>query len=361
MASRGDALTPYLLAALERRYGAIEVVDAELTVWQRYLTAAVTYRPNRSRWIERFYKSEFAVELRSRNAARGIRKLAARPDAVVQVHALFSVPHAPSVIYIDCTHAQSAAQWPPWNPLTGRALASWFRRERATYSAARHLFTFSEATRQSLINDYDVDPARVTVAGAGVNFTNLPFLPESDDPRESDSSTILFIGNDFVRKGGPALLEAFAIVRQAIPEARLQLVGAEVAADSQPGVEVLGRIDDRHRIQELYAGATVFAMPSIFEPFGLVAVEAMSFGIPVVTTRQMATPEIIQDGVTGLLVEPGDVQGLAAALIEMLRNPDAAARLGAAGRRDVMSRFTWDAVVDRMAPVLNRLQTSADR
>ncbi|MDP9027674.1 MAG: glycosyltransferase family 4 protein [Actinomycetota bacterium] len=362
LASRGDALTPYLREALDRRFPFVASIDPELSPAQRYQVAALTFRPSRSRWVERFYKSTYASRLRSANAARALRSLPQKPAVVLQIHALFGLSHAPSVLYIDCTHAQSAALWPAWNPLRGWVLREWYRRERETYHAAEHLFAFSEAARASLVRDYGIDPARVTVTGAGANFSRLPEL-RADGPRRTTRATpptVLFIGNDFVRKGGLVLLEAFQKVREVIPDARLQLIGVDPAVTAQAGVDVLGRVHDRRRIAALYAEASVFVVPSLFDPYPLVALEAMAFGLPVIATEQMGTPEMISDGVTGRLVEPGSVDALADALLELLQDPAAAACLGAAARRDIESRFTWDAVVDRMAPVLERLSSRSN-
>ena len=361
LVSRGDALTPYFFAALARRFPITATIDPELSRPQRYLVAALTLRLTRSRWMERFYKSNLATRLRSANARREVRSLHSSPNVAVQVHALFQLSGLPSVLYVDCTHAQSAALWPAWNPLRGRSLEGWYRNEREIYRAAEHLFAFSEATKGSLVGDYGLAPEKVTVTGAGVNFLQLPELPTRRDPRSSAHPTILFIGNDFVRKGGEVLLEAFANVRRLIPGARLQLVGLDPGIRARPGVEVLGSIRDRERVAELYRAAAVFVVPSFFDPFPLVALEAMAFGLPVIASRQMGTPEMIVDGVTGKLVEPGDVVGLTNVLLEVLRDPDSADLLGAAARRDVQNRFTWDAVVDRMAPVLEKLSARVDR
>jgi starch synthase len=360
LVSRGDALTPYLLAALARRFPVSATIDPELSAPQRYLVAALTFRLTRSKWVERFYKSNLATRLRSANARRQVALLRSQPAVAVQVHALFQLSGLPSVLYIDCTHAQSAALWPAWNPLRGRSLEGWYRNEREIYRAAEHLFAFSEATKASLVSDYGLPPEKVTVTGAGVNFLQLPEVPTRTHPRSSHP-TILFVGNDFVRKGGVVLLEAFANVRRLIPDARLQLVGLDPDIRAQPGVEVLGSIRDRERVAELYRSAAVFVVPSFFDPFPLVALEAMAFGLPVIASRQMGTPEMIVDGVTGKLVEPGDVVALTDALLEVLRDSDSADQLGAAARLDVLNRLTWDAVVDRMAPVLEKLSARVDR
>jgi len=222
---------------------------------------------------------------------------------------------------------------------------------------AKLLFAFSEATRRSLIEDYGIAPEKVTVVGAGANLQQLPPVR----PLPGGAPTVLFIGNDFVRKGGEVLLQAFELVRRSVPDARLVLVGTRPSVAPQPGVEVLGRVHDRARIAELYRGAAVFCVPSFFDPFPLVLLEAMAFGVPVVTTRQTGTPEMVTDGDTGLLVARGDADALAAALVESLTDPDAAAVRAAAARRDVELRFTWDAVVDRMTPALEALSSGRSR
>lgn len=360
LASRGDALTGYLLEAMRRRFGVVERIDPELSTAQRYQVAALTFRASRARWVERFYKSGHAHRLRSANAARQLTDLSVRPDAVLQVHALFEPPSAPTALYIDCTHRQSAELWPAWNPLRGDELALWYRREHRTYAAAQHLFAFSRPTRDSLVHDYGIAPEKVTVTGAGANLARLPDLRADPSMREDRPPTILFVGNDFVRKGGAVLLDAFRAIRTAVPEARLQIAGTRPPVRSAQGVEVLGRIRDRAALADLYASASVFVLPSYFDPYPLVLLEAMAFGLPVVTTEQTGTPEMIDGGRTGVLVQPGRADELAEAVLGVLRDPDSAARLGAAARRAVEQRFTWDGVVDRMTPALKAM-TSAWR
>lgn len=354
VASRGDALTPYLTEALARRYAVEGLLEPELSSWQRYLVAATTFRPSREQWIERFYKSEIGYLLRSRNARGQEIALRASDVAFFQIHGLFGLPGARTTLYIDCTHRQSADQWPAWNPLGRRALARWYGREGSAYHLAAHLFAFSEPTRRSLVDDYGVSPDRVTVVGAGVNFRDLPELAEP-----TSEPVVLFVGNDFARKGGRVLLEAFDLVRRRVPNARLLLVGATPAVAPQRGVEVLGRVHDRQRIAALYTEARVFCLPALFDPYPLVLLEAMSHGLPVVASTSCGIPEIVADGQTGHLVDSKDPRALAEVLVHLLDDPAAASRLGAAGRARVEQHFLWDDVVSRMAPVLDELTATS--
>ncbi len=348
LASRGDALTPYLRSALARRYPDLGQLDPELNRVQRYALAAATFRPTRTAWAEQFYKSNLGYAMRTSNARRR-RDSAGEP--VLQVHALFDVPGASTLLYVDCTHRQSVEQWPAWNPLRGAALRRWYARETDAYLAARHVFAFSRETQRSLVADYGVPADRVSVVGAGINVHALP------EPSTGPASppTILFVGNDFERKGGPALLEAFTLVRQAVPDSRLVLVGTTPPVAPSPGVEVLGRVRDRGRVLALYRDASVFCLPSVFDPFPLVLLEAMAHALPVVATTTCGVPDILTHGEDGLLVPMQDPSALAATVIGVLQDRQAAAALGEAARRRVLGAFTWDHVVARMAPVVDRV------
>lgn len=356
LAHRGDTLVPYLAAALAERYDSVGEAYSELTRAERLLVAAGTVRPVRRRWAERFFKSNLAVALRSRRAARHVSILGRPFDAIVQVHALFELTDPRTFMYVDCTHQQSIRHWPDWNPLRGKALRTWLTRERRQYHAASHVFAFSAEVGDSLVHDYDLPPGRVSVVGAGVNFTNLPTDAQLAHlaARRPASQSILFVGNDFERKGGPELLEAFRLVRERVPEALLHIVGTPHPIASQPGVEVLGRVEGRAAMSRLYRDAAVFCLPSFFDPYPLVVLEAMAHGLPVVAAPTCGVPEMVLDDGTGLLVEhgPDGVARLADALVRVLVNPSYAAQLGAAGRRRVEERFLWQHVVDRMAPAL---------
>ncbi len=358
LAHRGDALVPYLAAALAERYDSVGEAHSELTRAERLLVAAGTVRPVRRLWAERFFKSNLAVALRSRRAARHVSTIGRPFDAIVQVHALFELTDPRTIIYVDCTHQQSIRHWPDWNPLRGRALRTWLTRERRQYQMASHVFAFSSEARHSLVHDYDLPPERVSVVGAGVNFTHLPADAHLARlaKRRTASQTILFVGNDFERKGGPELLEAFRLVRERVPEARLHIVGTPYPIAPQPGVEVLGRVEGRAAMSQLYRDAAVFCLPSFFDPYPLVVLEAMAHGLPVVAAPTCGVPEMVIDNGTGLLVEhgPDGIARLAAALVRVIGNPSYAARLGAAGRRRIEERFLWEHVVDRMAPTLAR-------
>ena len=356
-AASGDPYNPHsvsgvprhLFDALERRYQMVGRVNAALVPWQHYSVAVATFHPSRPHWRERFWKNELAFQFQSRNGRASLAQIRAPYDVVFQIHALFRTTAVPSIVYVDNTHRQTLAGWPTWNPLRGRALARWLAEEQAIYERAAHLFTMGEPAAESLRADYGIPAERVTNVGGGANFATLSNL--TDAVREPN---ILFVGKDWRRKGGEVLIAAFRRVRERFPEARLQVVGT-TEAPSGPGIEVLGRVADRNTLAELYARASIFCLPSHFDPFPLVLMEAMASGLPCVASAVCGIPEIVADGETGVLVPPGDAESLADALLRLLRQPAAARAMGVAGRARIEQHLSWERVIDRMAPVLDGL------
>jgi glycosyltransferase involved in cell wall biosynthesis len=228
-------------------------------------------------------------------------------------------------------------------------------REAQVYRGAAAIFTISEELRRSFIDDFGVDASRVRTVHAGPNFDVRSMVTNQTTRAKAAGAppTVLFVGRQFERKGGDVLLSAFATVRERIPLARLLVVGPSHLTDVPPGVECLGFLDkdderDRDRLLSAYACADVFCLPTRFEPFGIVFLEAMYFGLPCVGTNAWAVPEMITDGVTGFLVPIDDPRELADRLTRLLLDDRLARGMGSAGRERAASYFSWSAVVDRM-------------
>jgi starch synthase len=132
------------------------------------------------------------------------------------------------------------------------------------------------------------------------------------------------------------------------PELQARLAAAVVGRPRIRWINAMLPVDE---VVQLYSHAAVFVCPSIYEPFGLINLEAMACSTPVVASRVGGIPEVVVDGETGLLVEPGDPAALAAALRRVLDDPARAARMGEAGRRRVEAHFSWDRIADRTLEV----------
>ncbi|HEX8756911.1 MAG TPA: glycosyltransferase family 4 protein [Steroidobacteraceae bacterium] len=214
------------------------------------------------------------------------------------------------------------------------------------------------------------------------NGVDERFLQIAADP--AASRTVLFVGRVCPEKGVHVLLSAMSEVLRSQPHASLSVVGpldlspkefvdphgrdpifnglsryyASPAAYHELICRQLGGLGGRGflhgrvancEIRSHYARAGIFVFPSLWqEPFGIPVIEAMAAGLPVVATRGGALPEVVVDGETGILVERGDSEALAAAIGKLLSDPHLRRRMGHAGRKRVQQLFTWDRSVARL-------------
>jgi phosphatidylinositol alpha-1,6-mannosyltransferase len=210
----------------------------------------------------------------------------------------------------------------------------------------------------------------------GVAEEKLAPVPEPIDLAEWDrrfaaaarrpfrDPVILCVARMYPRKRIADLIEASVLLRSEVPEARVRIVGkgpeweAVTALHARLGVgetvALLGNVS-REQLADEYVNATIFCLPSVQEGFGIVFLEAMAAGLPVVACRAAAVPEVVEDGATGVLVPPRDPAALAAALIELLASQERRRVLGEAGRRRV-TLFTPDRVATRFLEAVRLIQ-----
>jgi glycosyltransferase involved in cell wall biosynthesis len=336
----------HLLDALDRTFQVVDRLDFGMHGVQRAAVAAATFRPSRPSWTARFHTSRLSHRVLSANLRRRAAGHAGGFDLALQVHGWVSGQPRPYAIYVDQTRLMAERGWPEWMPFSTREREELLALERSMYAEAAHLLVMGEPARESLVADYDVPEARISVVGGG-----LPYDEPPNQEQLTSEPSILFVGRDFERKGGRVLLEAFEEVRTRVPRATLGIVGA--ARDfGAPGVTGYGKVRDRDQLAQLYRGARAFCLPSLYEPYGLVLIEAMAHGIPCVGSSVQSIPEILDDGRAGLLVPPGDPDALAQALTRLLTDDALAGSLAARGPRQVTERLTWDHVAARIAAAL---------
>jgi glycosyltransferase involved in cell wall biosynthesis len=161
--------------------------------------------------------------------------------------------------------------------------------------------------------------------------------PAHSLPRESDGTCrFTLVGHQFWRKGGTALLSAFGRLHRLYPEARLTIVSSvkpEELGVELNGIELIDSLPRETIYSSIYPNTDVFMLPSLAEGYGMAAVEAMSFGLPVIASNQGALPELVKEGETGLLARPGDADELFEAMSALMANAPLRRRLGMAGRR----------------------------
>lgn len=316
---------------------------------------ALSVHPRRQTWVERYEYSPLRRAVRNRLATRAVSRTAHEPYETLQIGAWYELsPRLRQAPRLRCSfHDNNLVLYAREGDFVADPGAPHIRREmaveRGIYDRLDLIFVMSEWLRRSFLSDQGQDPEKVLTVGSGVNSKRLP----RELPRRSfDVPRLLFVGLDFERKGGPAVLDAFARLRAAHPDAELTIVGPEPRG-RHPGVTWAGRIDRSTEsgdaeMDRLHREATGFVMPSRSDPMPNAFLEAMAYGLPCVGSRCGGIPEMVVDGETGRIVEIGDVEALSGALALLAGDPEQARRLGEAGRTRVLERFTWERVTARM-------------
>ena len=243
----------------------------------------------------------------------------------------------PHFIYTDHTHLANLQ----YSPAIRVHLysAEWIACEKSIYEQADRVFTRSSNISHSLTDQYGIPESKVRCIYAGAN---TPFA--ALDPQEKDyrARSILFVGLDWERKGGPQLVEAFRQLRVDFPDAVLTIVGSSVSVDI-PGITVVGRVAV-DALDAYYQAATIFCMPSRNEPFGVVFVEAMAHALPIVAARIGALPDMVEDDHNGYLVPVDDGEALKLALEKLLKSEERRAQFGRQSWQLAQERYNWKAV-----------------
>jgi len=254
-----------------------------------------------------------------------------------------------------------------WN--TYRQRVKMIRRRLGTFLALRlgadGYIAVSRFLADALASRYLVPRDRIEVIYNGVDLKR--FSPEVDGApiREKygliGKKVVLYLGRLTRYKGAHFLISAAPKVLSQFPNAHfliagslrndvLDLPGMAKRLGIEKHVTFTGFVPDED-IPRFYRAADVFCYPSLWEGFGLTPAEAMASGVPVVGFHTTAVPEVVMDGKTGLLVRPGDVAGLAAALTELLGDDERRLAMGKAGRVHVEENFRWDLAAERTEAV----------
>lgn len=288
---------------------------------------------------------------------------------------LEGVPHVLS--------AHSLEPMRPWKAEQlggGYRLSSWV--ERTAYEGAAAVIAVSAGMREDILRSYPgVDPAKVLVVHNGIDAELWRPNDAPDVVRrhgiDPDRPAVVFVGRITRQKGLPYLLRAAA---QLPPEVQLVLLAGapdtpEIKAEveglvedlraERDGVVWISEMLPRDDVTAVLSASSVFVCPSVYEPLGIVNLEAMACELPVVATATGGIPEVVVDGETGWLVPIEQVQDgtgtpvdedrfvadLAAALTDAVSDLDRAARFGAAGRRRAVESFSWGTIAERTLEV----------
>lgn len=314
---------------------------------------ARTVDPKKSLGLGDMHKRKAAFFRKSRQTEEKIRCLSPQPDFVLHLFGMYAPflheSRIPFAMTLDYTMALAVRQWPAWAPFLGSdARDAWLNMEKDAYRRAAHLFPWSEMTKRSLMQDYDVPKTKITVIGSSGQFRK-PY----DGPKSFGTRRIIFNGAEWERKGGDILLAAFQRLRQTLPDATLVIVGTQTPV-SAPGVLCPGYISSPDEMQNLFLGADLLAAPARCEPYGGFLVEGMNYGVPCVVTNSGGMPEIVDHEVNGLVVNTHDPGDLADALLLLMTDPARLEQFSRNAREKVRAELNWDCVAGKIFDALHR-------
>ncbi len=270
---------------------------------------------------------------------------------------LYNVP------YVATSHSLEPLR--PWKVdqlAEGYYVSSWI--EKVGLENADRVVAVSRMMKEDILNNFSVDPDRIAVIHNGIDLKTWKRRPLSRELRERygiAEDYVLFVGRPTAQKGMEYLIDAADdIPVQVVFEA----VGADTRDYENRMIEkVKGKknivwihenLGDEKNI-ELYSSARVFICPSVYEPFGIINLEAMACETPVVASAVGGIKEVVVPEETGLLVEPGQPDQIAAAVNGLLLNPEKAAAMGKNGRRRVEDYFSWESIAEKTRKMYEEL------
>jgi glycosyltransferase involved in cell wall biosynthesis len=240
------------------------------------------------------------------------------------------------------------------------------RSRRFALRFATGVLPVSVSTAQNVMTIQGVSPTRVHVVPNALDpdFEARAARGASSAEESANSRTILTVARLSTggRKGVDTIINVLANVAAEIPDAKYVVIGdgddrqrlVHLAETTAPGRVLFVGALHHDALADRYRSCDVFAMPSVGEAFGIVYLEAMAFAKPVIAANSGGAPEVVTDGETGILVDPGDRAALTQALVRLLRDERLRDRMGAAGRERVLRYFTFDGFVRQLESILIR-------
>jgi glycosyltransferase involved in cell wall biosynthesis len=229
--------------------------------------------------------------------------------------------------------------------------------DRLCTRLSHRVIAVSQHTADHLVHTENAPPEKVRVVHNGIDFDRVRVSPSGEDRIRTELGlgrrpVVLMAARLHPEKGYEHLIRAVPAVAARVPGVTVLVAGTgplearyrALAAERGCGDAILF-LGFRRDLPDLMAASNVLVLPSMAEAFGLVAAEALYLGVPVVASRVGGIPEIVDDGLDGLLVPPGDEDALASALVQVLTDPQLHRRLAGAGREKITSRFSFETMV----------------
>ncbi|WP_031386100.1 glycosyltransferase family 4 protein [Desulfonatronum thiodismutans] len=289
-------------------------------LFQALLSHPADLRCEYYRQLEWEAKKPASFRARSSRFQRAINRLSEH-DATFQVGSLFGPIISrgkSSFSYHDQTVAMVEQMWPEWLPRNfPRFREQFFELERASLQAKDLVFTYSERTRKSMLDDYALPAHKVIVAPTACK---IPY-PAANQVLTERVPKLIFAATDFFRKGGDLVLKAFKELRLQRQELELILVGVKAPEPLPDGARHLGMVPFDKLMAE-YLSASLILHPARHDAYPNVLKEALACGLPAVTSDSCGIPEIVANGETGMVLKRNDVPSIVETVSDLLDDPE---------------------------------------
>lgn len=245
---------------------------------------------------------------------------------------------------------------------SGYFLSSWIEKNGVEH--ADRIIAVSEEMKEDIIKAYQISPQKIAVIHNGIDLSQ--YRPVSDcsylNEQGIDYPYLLFVGRISRQKGIVQLLEAMSRLNQihlvlcaSSPDTPELEQEVKEKVSRNPNIKWINEMLPKDKVIQLYSHAEAFICPSIYEPFGIINLEAMACKTPVIASRVGGIKEVVIDGETGFLVSPGDPLELAEKIKYTLDNPDLIAKFKENGRKRVEQQFGWEIIANRTVDLYHQM------
>jgi glycosyltransferase involved in cell wall biosynthesis len=349
----------YLFAELRKLSTVVAEVDFDnIDPVTKYAAAVLSFKRPRSEWYGNYQMHPLIQRRRRAVLQRGLRRADVQADVLLMWGSWFHPfkGHARAAIpffnYVDQSRSLTPVLGEPTTSTWGRKRSHQLQGE--TYRASSGICCMSKWAHDQTLMSHPIDPGKVVVVGWGPCAVDLSSEPIDIGQREK---LVLHVSNDFRRKGVDFLLETAARVARAEPTVHFAVIGQDSSrlpvADTEH-VNFLGPIRDREALSAYFRRAAVFFLPHRFDRSPHVLAEAMSAGLPVVTSAQGGPMELVEGQGTGFCVPVGDIDGYTRSILRILADLPLAEGMSQRSRALMLGRYNWPAVARAILDCVSR-------
>lgn len=330
--------------------------DCSLRGGARTVSIMRSFSWNMVNWRRRSHQNPYAFEQRSSISDRILEQYGGQYDAIYQDGAMF-IPRTNRKLFITNHDANVilTARGGTYSvgshyAVDSSLLAASIRQEREVYDRADRIFVRSHWVKESLVRDFSVDENKIRVNPSGVHLEDVPA-----GEKTYRGVNILFVGKDTPLKGYDVLLKAFELLLKQNPRLVLHVAGNSRPAKDTENIKHYGFLGQgqKHVLRDLYLKADLLILPSRYDAFPKVLIEAGAFKVPCIATAVGGVPEIVEHGENGFLVPAGNPEAIARYAHEVLTCVSLSRQMGEKGYANFKLKFNWDRHVRLISEFIN--------